>query len=134
MLICIFSDRNLRQNEVIVKTNNKFGLFETRQIIYYLKDLDNSYPKTNFLLNFSHFVKSFGHLCQILACFAMITHQIWSSHQTQIANFENFNFSLILHQILEKSQIFWSISLLVQTLSGKDLNAFRLDSLKLKRA
>ena len=43
-----------------------------------------------FLLNLSHYVKSCGHFCQILAFFMMPTHQIWSYHLTQEANFETF--------------------------------------------
>ena len=41
-----------------------------------------------FLLNLSHYVKSYGHLCQILAFFAMPALQIWLCHVTQEANFE----------------------------------------------
>ena len=33
-----------------------------------------------------------GHLCQILACFAMPTHQTGSCQVTQVANFEFFLF------------------------------------------
>ena len=41
-----------------------------------------------FLLNLSHYVKSYGHLCQILAIFTMPAPQIWPCHVTQEANFE----------------------------------------------
>ena len=41
-----------------------------------------------FLLNLSHFVKSYGHLCQILASFTMPGLQIWPCHVAQEANFE----------------------------------------------
>ena len=41
-----------------------------------------------FLLNLSHYVKSYGHLCQILAFFTMPALQIWRCHVTQEANFE----------------------------------------------
>ena len=41
-----------------------------------------------FLLNLSHYVKSYGHLCQILAFFTMPALQIWQCHVTQEANFE----------------------------------------------
>ena len=40
------------------------------------------------LLNLSHYVKSYGHLCQILAFFTMPALQIWPCHVTQEANFE----------------------------------------------
>ena len=41
-----------------------------------------------FLLNLNHYVKSYGHLCQILAFFTMPAFQIWPCHVTQEANFE----------------------------------------------
>ena len=44
-------------------------LLETRQIIYHSKGIDESYPKMYFLFNLSHYVKSYGHFCQILAFF-----------------------------------------------------------------
>ena len=40
------------------------------------------------LLNLSHYVKRYGHLCQFLAFFMMPTLQIWPCHMTQEANFE----------------------------------------------
>ena len=45
-----------------------------------------------FLLNLSHYVKSYGHLCQILAFFTMPALQIWPCHVTQEANFEKILF------------------------------------------
>ena len=45
-----------------------------------------------FLLNLSHYVKRYGHLCQILAFFTMPTLQIWPCHVTQEANFEKILF------------------------------------------
>ena len=45
-----------------------------------------------FLLNLSHYVKSYGHLCQILALFTMSAPQIWPCQVTQGANFEKKNF------------------------------------------
>ena len=45
------------------------NLHETKQIIYHSKGIDESYPKMYFLLNLSHYVKSYGHFCQILAFF-----------------------------------------------------------------
>ena len=41
-----------------------------------------------FLLNLSHYVKSYGHLCEILAFFMMPALQIWPCQVTQEANFE----------------------------------------------
>ena len=43
-----------------------------------------------FLLNFNHYVKSYRHLCQILACFTLSTRQIWSCYVTQVVNIEKF--------------------------------------------
>ena len=45
-----------------------------------------------FLLNLSHYVKSYGHLCQFLAFFTMPALQIWTCHVTQEANFEEILF------------------------------------------
>ena len=55
-----------------------------------------------FLLNLSNYVKSYGHLCQILALFTMPALQIWPCHVTQEANFEKLLAFLILHLILGK--------------------------------
>ena len=43
-----------------------------------------------YLLNLSHCVKRYDQLCQILACFTMIIHQIWSCQVVQITNLERF--------------------------------------------
>ena len=78
-------------NDVITKslpkTVENADLRETKQIIYHLKGIDESYPEMYFLLNLSHYVKSYGHLCQILAFFTMPALQIWPFHATQEANF-----------------------------------------------
>ena len=65
-------------------------LRETKQIIYQSKGIDESYPKMYFLLNSSHYVKRYGHLCQILAIFTMPA--IWLCHMIQEANFEKMLF------------------------------------------
>ena len=44
------------------------------------------------LLNVSHYVKSYGHFCEISAFLTMPAHQIWSCHVTHEANFEDFLF------------------------------------------
>ena len=67
-------------------------LRETKHIIYHLKGIDGSYPKMYFLLNLSHYVKSYGHLCQILAFFTMPAPQIWPCHVTKEANFQKILF------------------------------------------
>ena len=55
-----------------------------------------------FLLNLIHHVKSYGHLCQILAFFTMPALQIWPCHVTQEANFEKNYFFQIPQLILGK--------------------------------
>ena len=40
------------------------------------------------LLNLNHYVKSYGHLSQILAFFTMPALQIWPCHVTQEVNFK----------------------------------------------
>ena len=69
-----------------------------------------------FLLHLIHYVKSYGHLCQILAFFTMPALQIWPCHVTHEANFEKINFFLILHLILGKATKF-----LLQKLSAENL-------------
>ena len=74
--ICKF-ENHVKRNDVIMtslpKTMDKqwgnADLRETKQIIYHSKSIDESYPKMYFLLNLSHYVKSYGHFCQILAFF-----------------------------------------------------------------
>ena len=61
-----------------------------------MTSLPKTMAKMHFLLNWSHCVKSYGHFCQILALLTIPTHQIWSYHVTQDANFENLLFVLIL--------------------------------------
>ena len=92
-------------------------LRETKQIIYYLKGIDKSYPKIYFLLNLSHSVKSYGHFCHILALFKMSIHQIWSCHVTQKCKFQKFIiFFPILHLMLGKVT-----KLLVEKLSTSEV-------------
>ena len=92
-------------NDVIMtslpKTMENVDLLETKQIIYHSKCIDESYQKMYFLLNLSHYVKSYGGLCQILAFFMMPAPLIWPCHVTQEANLKKIVF-LILHLILEK--------------------------------
>ena len=56
------------------------------------KAIDESYPNMYFLLNLSHYVKSYGHLCQFLAFLTMPALQIWPFHVTQEANFSKILF------------------------------------------
>ena len=51
------------------KTMAKFRPPRNQQIIHRSKGIDKSYPKMCFLLNLSHIVKSYGHVCQILALY-----------------------------------------------------------------
>ena len=52
-------------------------LRETKQIIHRSKGIEESYRKMYFLLSLSHYVKRYGHFCQILTIFTMSAHQIW---------------------------------------------------------
>ena len=72
----------------LLKTMENADLRETKQIIYHSKGIDWNYPKMYFLLNLSHYIKSYGHLCQISAFFTMPGLQIWPFQVTQKANFE----------------------------------------------
>ena len=89
-------ENHVTRNDVIMtslpKTMEKCGPRETKQIIHHSKGIDESYPKMYFLLNLSHYVKSYGHLCQFLAFFMMPALQIWPCHVTQEANFEKILF------------------------------------------
>ena len=44
----------------------KSDLRGTKQNIYHSKGIDESNPKMSSLLNLSHNVKNYGHLCQLL--------------------------------------------------------------------
>ena len=85
-------ENHVTRNNVIMtslpKTMENADLRETKQIIYHSKAIDESYPKMYFLLNLSHYVKSYGHLCQFLAFFTMPALQIWPCHVTQEVNFQ----------------------------------------------
>ena len=48
----------------MTKKLTNMDLYKTKQIIYISKGFDKSYPKMYYLLNLSHCVKSYGHLCQ----------------------------------------------------------------------
>ena len=67
--ICKF-DNHVTRNDVIMtslpKTMEKCGP-KRNQLLYI--GIDESYLKMYFLLNLSHYVKSYGHLCQFLAFF-----------------------------------------------------------------
>ena len=90
------------------------------RIMYHSKGIDESYLKMYFLLNLSHYVKSYGHFCIILAFLMMPTYQIWSCHVTEEANFEFFYFVLILHLILGKVTKFLVESSLLLCISQKN--------------
>ena len=49
------------------ETMENVDVRETSQIIYHSKGLDERYPKMQILSNLSNFVKSYGHLSDILA-------------------------------------------------------------------
>ena len=62
---------HVTRNDVIMmplpKTMKNLDVRETCQIIYHSKVLDESYPKKYVLSNVRNFVKSYGHLSEILA-------------------------------------------------------------------
>ena len=82
----------MTRNDVIMTSLPKqwenADLRETKQIIHHSKGTDESCSKMYFLLNLSYYVKSYGHVCRILAIFMMPAPQIWPCHITQEANFE----------------------------------------------
>ena len=84
--ICKF-ENHVTRNDVIMTSLPK-TMEKSKQIIYHSKGIDESYPKMYFLLNLSHYIKSYGHLCQFLAFFTMPALQIWPCHVTQVANFK----------------------------------------------
>ena len=70
--ICKFENHVTRKDITMMslpKTMENTDLRETKQIIHQSKGIDESYPKVHFLLNLTHYVKSCGHFCQILAFF-----------------------------------------------------------------
>ena len=105
--------RDLKLGGVIVYTEfQKIGDFKYQQLemtykqiiyMYHSKGIDESCPKMYFLLNLSYYVKRFGHFSQNMAFFTMPTHQIWSCHVIQEANFENVLFSPISTFNIKKS-------------------------------
>ena len=113
-------ENHVTRNDVIMtslpKTMEKCGprRNQTNDIIQ--KVLMRAIQKCTFLLNVSHYVKSYGHLCQILAFFTMPTLQIWPCHVTQEANFEKNYLFLILHLMLGKAAKF-----LVEKLSTSEV-------------
>ena len=81
-------------------------LRETKQIIYHSKSIDESYPKLYFLLNLSHYVKSFGYFFNFWHFLTMPAHQVWLGHMIQEGNFEKFLFCSNSALNWEKSQNF----------------------------
>ena len=84
------------------KTMENAYLSETKKIIYHSQGIDESYPKMYFLLNLSHYVKNYGHLCQFLAFLlcplSKYDDVTWPKKQISKKN----NFFLILHLISGK--------------------------------
>ena len=74
------------------KNNNKCRTFPKPNKIYFIRMVLMRAIQKCTLLNLSHYVKSYGHFCQILAIFTMLANQIWSCHVTQEPNFEIFLF------------------------------------------
>ena len=120
-------ENHVTKNDVIMTSNQKqwknADLRKTKQIIYHSKGIDESYPKMYFLLNLSHYVKSYEHLCQILAFFEMPTPQIWPCHVTQEANFKkNLFFPNFALNIRKSYKISSRKSSLLQKLSAENLS------------
>ena len=91
MMYLLTSDKRWRQHDAIARNNGRVSdVPETKQIMYNSKGFSKSIPRVHLSLSLSHLVKSYGRLCQILACFTSKIHQIWTSRVTHIANFENF--------------------------------------------
>ena len=66
MLIWKLNDNNEHHSVVITKNNDKF--LTAKQIRYYLKGFEKSYPNIYIILNLSHCVKllgKYGHLIQV---------------------------------------------------------------------
>ena len=49
----------------MTKKLTNMDLHKTKQIIYISKGFDKSYPRMYYLLNLSHCVKRYGHLCHL---------------------------------------------------------------------
>ena len=70
--ICNFKNHVTRNDVIIMSLPKQWkqwgyaDLHETKQIIYQMKGIDESYPKMYFLLNLTNYVKSCGHFCEIV--------------------------------------------------------------------
>ena len=97
-------------------------LRETKQIVYQSKGIDESYPKMYFFLHLSHYVKSCGHFCQILAFFYDARSANMVISRDPRSKFPKIcYFVLILHLILGKVTKFLVESFLLQKLLAKNL-------------
>ena len=90
---CLNSMHHSFKAEPFTREWSIFSLFQFSYslTIHNFKGFDKIHPKMSFSINLSHCLKSYGHSCQILACFTMITHQVWSIHATQVANFDHIS-------------------------------------------
>ena len=91
--ICKF-ENHVTRNDVIITSLSKqwkrwvnADLRETKQIIYHSKGIDESYPKNVILIEFEPLCQTLWASLLNLAFFMMLTHQIWSCHVMQEANF-----------------------------------------------
>ena len=93
--ICKFKN-HVTRNDVIMtslpKTMEKYGPQRNQKNYISFKRYWWELSKNVLLLNLSHYVKSYRHLCQILVFFTMPTLQIWPCHVTQEANFKKILF------------------------------------------
>ena len=70
------------------KTIENADVRETSQIIYHSKCLYENYPNMYVLSNLSNFIKSYGHLSEILAISPQALTKYGNGHVTFGANFE----------------------------------------------
>ena len=96
-------EKHVTRNDVIMtslpKTMEKCG--PPRNQKNYI-GIDESYPKMYFLLNLIHYVKSYWHLCQILAFFYDARSPNMAMSRDPRSTFRKNYFFLILHLILGK--------------------------------
>ena len=80
-------------NDVITEKQwQNSDIFETKQIVYHLKGIDESNPKNVLFIESEPLCEKLWAFLSILGLFMMPAHQIWPCYVTQEANFEIFSF------------------------------------------
>ena len=108
----------------------KYGPPRKKQIIYQSKGTDDSYLKMYSLLNLSHYVKSCGHFCQILAFFYDVRSPNVVISRDPRSKFRNF-FLFCLNStfnIRKSYKISSGKRSLLQKLSAKNLTERRVEN------